>query len=387
MSMMVVDDDTLVTTLMSLSLDELGCQDVIAEDSGRGALARLDAGDVPSVIFCDLQMPGMDGVELVRHLASRQYRGGIILLSGSDWRIVKACEQMGKSAGLNVLGHLKKPFSNAEITKLLSSASQEHSHSSRSADPITESELREALRLGQIVAWYQPQLDTATRQLVGMEALARWAHPQRGYVPPLAFITLAEEVGLIDDVTRRVARDALQQLAIWRAQGMRIRMSINLSARNLTDRSLPEQMVDWCDHAGANPKDVVMEITESQLATNLGLAQEVLSRLRLKGLGLAIDDFGTGHSSLVQLNQLPFNELKIDRAFVHGAAQDASCRAIFESNVNLARKLEMTSVAEGIETEEDFALTRELGCDVAQGYLFSAALPAAEIPHWVMTNA
>lgn len=386
MTMMVVDDDSLVTTLMSLSLDELGFHNIIVENSARDALARIDAGEIPRVIFCDLQMPGMDGVELVRNLASRQFSGGVILLSGADWRIVKACEQMGLSAGLNVWGHLKKPFTNDSIQELLSHAQTTHSKSSLTATPIGEDELKDAIRLGQIEAWYQPQVDVITRQPVGAEVLARWKHPERGYISPLAFITMAEKNGLIDDIMRKIVHDALKQLSVWRGLGMSIRMSINLSTRNLLDRRLPEQMIQWCEDAAVIPDGIVMEITESQLTTNMTLTQEVLTRLRLKGFGLSIDDFGTGYSSLAQLHQLPFTELKVDRVFVHGASKDASCRAIFESNVMLARKLGITSVAEGIETEDDLMLAREIGCDVAQGFLFSAALPALQIIPWLVEN-
>jgi EAL domain-containing protein (putative c-di-GMP-specific phosphodiesterase class I) len=216
-----------------------------------------------------------------------------------------------------------------------------------------------------------------------MEVLARWAHPTRGFVPPLSFITLAEAVGLIDDVLKTVCCDALHQLGQWRALGLTVHLSLNLSARNLHDRNLPEQMMAWCNDARVDPTDVVIEITESQLAQNMALAQEILSRLRLKGFSLSIDDFGTGYSSLAQLHQLPFTELKVDRAFVNGAVNDARSRAIFESNVMLARRMGLVSVGEGVETEEDFALALELGCDVVQGYLFSPAMPAAAMSRWL----
>ena len=382
-SILVVDDDSLVTTLMTLSLQELGFDQITEVASGAGALARLDADQTPAVIFCDLQMPGMDGVELIRHLAARHYSGGVILLSGADWRILKSCEAMGASAGLNMLGVLQKPFAPDVIAKLLSQVKSVQKRAPVQVQPITQKELEDGLSRGEITAWYQPQIDVKTRSTIGMEVLARWAHPDRGFVPPLSFITLAEDVGLIDDVLKTVCCDALRQLGQWRAQGVQVHMSVNLSARNLHDRNLPEQLMTWCNDAKVDPADVVIEITESQLAQNMVMAQEILSRLRLKGFGLSIDDFGTGYSSLAQLLQLPFTELKVDRAFVNGAANDSRSCAIFESNVMLARRMGLVSVGEGVETEEDFALARELGCDVVQGYLFSPAMHADSMSRWL----
>jgi EAL domain-containing protein (putative c-di-GMP-specific phosphodiesterase class I)/CheY-like chemotaxis protein len=382
-AMMVVDDDSLVTTLMKLSLQELGFHQVTEESSGAGALARLDAGQIPAILFCDLQMPGMDGVELIRHLGARHYTGGVILLSGADWRILKSCEAMGASAGLTMLGILQKPFGSNDIAQLLSQVKSEEKRTPVQVQPITRQELEDGLSRGEITAWYQPQIDVKTRSTVGMEVLARWAHPIRGFVPPLSFITLAEEVGLIDEVLHTVCCDALCQLGQWRAHGAKVHMSVNLSARNLHDRKLPQQLLAWCNDAKVDPTDVVIEITESQLAQNMALAQEILSRLRLKGFSLSIDDFGTGYSSLAQLHQLPFTELKVDRAFVNGAANDKRSRAIFESNVILARRMGLVSVGEGVETEEDFALAHELGCDRVQGYLFSPAMPAASMSRWL----
>ncbi len=382
-AVMVVDDDCLVTTLMALLLQELGFDEVTEEASGAGALARLDAGQIPTVLFCDLQMPGMDGVQLIRHLGARHYTGGVILLSGADWRILKSCEAMGRSAGLNMLGVLQKPFESNEIAKLLARINFVQKRTPVQVQPITLDELKGGIARSEITAWYQPQIDVSNRSTVGVEVLARWKHPTRGYIPPLSFITLAEGVGLIDEVLKVVCRDALRQLGQWLASGITVRMSVNLSARNLHDRSLPELLMTWCNDAGVEPTDIVIEITESQVAENMALAQEILSRLRLKGFGLSIDDFGTGYSSLAQLHQLPFTELKVDRAFVHGAAQDARSRAIFESNVMLAQRMGLVSVGEGVETEEDFALAAELGCDMVQGYLFSPAIPAASMSKWL----
>jgi EAL domain-containing protein (putative c-di-GMP-specific phosphodiesterase class I)/CheY-like chemotaxis protein len=383
MTMLVVDDDSLVTTLMALSLDELGYRHVLSASTGAQALALLDTGPAPTVLFCDLQMPGMDGVQLLRHLGSRHFRGGVILLSGSEWRILKACEEMGQALGLHMLGILQKPFDSDTIQNLLVQAKEARKSESPLGLPIGAQDLRLALEQGHIEAWFQPQISVASGLPVGMEVLARWHHTERGFVSPLAFVTLAEECGLIDDVMQVVFNAALAALNTLRKRGIDIRMSVNFSAGNLHQATLPEQLESQVLAAGVKPTDVIIEITESGVTQSNPMAQEILARLRLKGFGLSIDDFGTGYSSMAQLHRLPFTELKIDKAFVHGAASDSRSYAMFESSVLLARKLGVVSVAEGVETDEDFAVAKLLGCDVVQGYLFAKAMPIDEVLAWL----
>jgi EAL domain-containing protein (putative c-di-GMP-specific phosphodiesterase class I) len=290
---------------------------------------------------------------------------------------------MGQSLGLRMLGILQKPFDTDSIEYLLLHARETHQTASPLGPPIDAAELQLALEQGHIEAWFQPQLEVASGLPVGMEVLARWRHAERGFISPLAFITLAEECSLIDDVMHVVFNTALAAMRSLHAQGIAIRMSVNFSASNLHDPTLPEQIEALVLAANVKPADVIIEITESGVTQSNPLAQEILARLRLKGFGLSIDDFGTGYSSMAQLHRLPFTELKIDKAFVHGAATDSRSYAMFESSVLLARKLGVVSVAEGVETDEDFAVAKLLGCDVVQGYLFAKAMPINEVLAWL----
>ncbi len=388
MKILIVDDDGLAIDLLTLHLQELGRKDISAATSGLLALSQLDGGLVPDVIFCDLNMPGMDGVELIRHLARRQFSGGVILLSGEDWRILKTCEELGSAFGLDMLGSLQKPFSSQDILRLLARVNTRRvAPSHPRPPPISASELRHAIEAGQMAAWFQPQVSVATHEIVAIEALVRWQHPQRGLIAPMSFIPVAEEHGLIDALLEVVYRDAMAHVGRWLSQGRNLRVAVNLSTDNLNSHGLPERLEAWSRAAGVTPSAVMIEITESRLSKNLLLTQEILTRLRLKGFGLSLDDFGTGYSSMEQLHRMPFTELKIDRGFVHGAVTDSRARAVFESSVQLARKLSMSTVAEGVENEADFELAQALGCDLVQGYYFAKPLPPEEFETWMTEHA
>ncbi|MET0014697.1 MAG: EAL domain-containing protein [Sedimenticola sp.] len=223
------------------------------------------------------------------------------------------------------------------------------------------------------------------KSLVAAEVLARWQHPERGLLAPFHFIARAEELSLIDELTWSLFEQAIGQFGRWRTMGTNLSMSINLSADSLGTVDLPEKIASLVA-ANHIPYDAIrLEITESRLMKNLKTSLDVLARLRLKNFGLSIDDFGTGYSSLAQLNSIPFNELKVDRAFVHGAAADPAARAILESSVMLARKLDMTVVAEGVEDQSDWDQVEAVGCDLVQGYHVARPMPADQFELWMET--
>jgi len=204
-------------------------------------------------------------------------------------------------------------------------------------------------------------------------------------VYPDQFIGVAEAHGLIDDLTRVVLRNALAQARAWRDAGLALRVAVNLSMDNLSTPSFADFVAEQAAETGVAPADMVLEVTESRLMADLRAPLEIMTRLRLKRFRLSIDDFGTGHSSLVQLRDMPFDELKIDRSFVHRAHADMTLRAIFEASVKLARQLDMEIVAEGVEDRDDWDFLRHAQCDLAQGYFIARPMPAADLPGWMET--
>jgi predicted signal transduction protein with EAL and GGDEF domain len=244
-------------------------------------------------------------------------------------------------------------------------------------------EVRPALERGEFVLFYQPQLDLASGRVTSVEALLRWRHPQRGMVAPLEFISLIEQTALVGPVTLHVVELALAQLAAWRAEGLEIGISVNLSARNLHEPELAQQIEALLHSHSVPAAALTVEVTESAAMADPDTAVGLLDTLRALGVGVSIDDFGSGHASIAYLAQLPASELKIDRSFVSRMCESPRDEAIVRTTIDLARHLELRVVAEGIETAAVCERLAAMGCDTGQGYLISRPAPAEELTPWL----
>ncbi len=380
---LAVDDDTFMLELIGVALKGLGVEQIKCASTGASALAALDGTATFDLLICDLNMPGMDGVEILRHLAERNFSGDVALISGEDWRILKSVETLAGAHNLKILGTYSKPITRDILEGILEQVGESHRKRSRGpAEPITEEELRNGIRGDELTVHYQPKVSIATRDLFGVEALVRWNHATRGLVFPDSFIHVAEKFDLIDELTDAVFIKAMEQGGDWLNAGLDLKVSVNISVDSLNRLDLPEFIVEKAAEQGMDASHIMLEVTESRLMEDIKKPLEILSRLRLKGIGLSIDDFGTGHSSMVQLKRIPFTELKIDRAFVNGATKDKDARAILEFNVDLAKKLGLSIVAEGVEEREDWDLLAKLKVDLVQGYFVAKPMPGDEIVPW-----
>ncbi len=285
-----------------------------------------------------------------------------------------------------MLGHLQKPATPDALAALLAKWSPPALGRTRAVPAAYGAEaVRAAIANGELVNYYQPKVAVSSGAVVGVETLVRWRHPVDGLVYPDQFIGVAEAHDLIGDLTRVVLASALAQARAWLDAGLALRVAVNLSMDNLAALGFADYVAAQAAGAGVAPAEIVLEVTESRLMDDLRAPLEIMTRLRLKRFRLSIDDFGTGHSSLAQLRDLPFDELKIDRGFVHRAHADPTLRAIFESNLNLARQLGIEVVAEGVEDQADWDFLRQAGCDLAQGYFIARPMPAADLPVWIKT--
>ena len=228
---------------------------------------------------------------------------------------------------------------------------------------------------------YQPKVSLRDGHLIRVEALVRWDDPELGAVEPSRFVPLAEEHGLIDDLTQWGLRTILRQWLDWREDGIDTCVAFNISALSLEHLDFPDLVERMCRALEVPTDRLVLELTEGATQPLVKL-MDTLTRFRIKGIGLAIDDFGTGYSSLMQLRQLPFTEVKIDRAFVADASKSRDCRLIIQSIADLAHGLGLTATAEGVETIDQLRLVRELGCDLAQGFLISPPLEPSALKDW-----
>lgn len=247
---------------------------------------------------------------------------------------------------------------------------------------VSLDDIGQGIVLDQFVPYFQPKVAIATRQLVGTEALIRWRHPQRGVILPAAFIPVAESHPVMRDLTDTMLEKSLAQGRIWLEQGWPLSVSINFSADVLADIGAVDYIAARAVAHGVETANVVVEIGESVIATHAETLRETLGLLRSKGFELSLDDYGTGHATPQQLSSIPFTELKIDRSWVRGAHDNPQLRARLADSLELARKLKLKSVAIGVETQEEWELLKELGCDAAQGYLVAKPLPGADIQNW-----
>ena len=351
----------------------------IGQNAGYEVVATSDASYFlqqardwhPTLVLMDLQMPDVDGVELLRAMSADKLNAPIVLMSGVDDKVLRTVGDLGTDLGLNMRGVLGKPIRLETFRRTL----EEHAapNGSNRAD-----ELSTAIATGQLVLHYQPVVRLASREVVAFEALVRWNHPHEGLIQPDLFIPLAEERGMIDDLTWTVLRLAIEQAATW-AESLAVPIAVNLSASNLNDEAFPDKLLVLCREYGVAPNQICLELTETATSRDARSLKAILSRIRLKGFRLAIDDFGIGYSSMMQLRSLPFSTLKIDKSFVGDMLHSEDAGIIVDAILALAGAFRMDVIAEGIETEAQLAALIKRGAVVGQGYLIARPAPAADI--------
>jgi EAL domain-containing protein (putative c-di-GMP-specific phosphodiesterase class I) len=383
-SILVIDDDNAVCELVSALARTMGFECIATKDAA--TLLHLVAPDTP-LILLDLMMPEMDGIEVLRLLGERRCTARILLMSGMDKRVLETAEKLAQSLGLSVIGHLQKPFPLVELKAFLDAlADMEAPVTSIESSPvaISDEHLLRAFERREFVNFYQPQISLATGRVMGIEALARWQHPELGLICPDSFIARVEALGLIDDLCWSTAELALAEARQFTdCDGVPLRLSLNVSTMSLRDLEFPDVFLRLAKMNEYPPDKIAIEITETGLIHELSRTLDVLTRLRMKHFQLSIDDFGTGYAMMRQLQHVPATELKIDKSIVENMHLNDSNRVMVEKIIEMGHELNMEVIAEGVVAEEQFEMLRLKGCDGAQGFLFSPALPAAELTKWL----
>jgi EAL domain-containing protein (putative c-di-GMP-specific phosphodiesterase class I) len=380
----VVDDNIDVCELVCSTAEAMGFDCSTATDAE--TFLQMLTPDT-SLILLDLVMPDMDGVELLRLLSQQKCQAGIILMSGTGKRIIESAGQLAQALGLSVVGSLQKPFRIAELEKVLEQRTNSSAVPPARQDQrvlIRKEELHQAILRDEFVLHYQPQIDIVTGRVVGVEALARWQHPERGLVFPDTFINRMERLSLIYELGWIVMTRGMSEVSQFAgSDGKTPMLSINESVYSLRNLKFPDILASLAEKHGIAPSSVTIEITESGLIKELSNTLDILTRLRMKGFNLSIDDFGTGYAMMQQLKVIPATELKIDRSFISDMHRNERDRVIVQKTIEMGHELGIHIIAEGVESTEQLDFLQLKGCDSAQGYLFSRPLPPNEMVSWL----
>jgi len=373
--LLVVEDDLVQRTIIGSIGAKLGYDTFSASTFEIASdLLRTKKFDMMTL---DLSLGEHDGVELLRLIAALELKAmPIVIVSGCEERVRNTIKRVAASLNLSLTHSLAKPLNIDELRTALtrpvlhSTAASSHAQ----APTIDRNRIVAALRQKEFIVELQPKINLHTNEIDGAEALARWLAPDFGMVSPAIFVPLVEEFGLMPELTHAICDAAVATGRGLIQQRPGFTIAVNVSASDLNDLTLPERIEGVLRTYKVAPESLVVEVTESVAMSDVDRAMDVVSRLRLKGMGAAIDDFGTGFSSLSALAKLPFNELKIDRSFAGNCAADKDMMKIVEASVALAKAFGMRVVGEGIDSKSTLSALRGAGCDVGQGYLFAPTL-------------
>ncbi len=382
--LLVVDDDAVQGTIIGMTGAKLGYDTVIASTfEVASEQLRSESFDIMTL---DLSLGERDGVELLRLMAELKLNAmPVVIISGCDERILNATMRVGQALELSLTRCLAKPLELDRLREaLLLPAKGRSAPAGQAASPAIDRErILAALARNEFSVEFQPKVELQTGRVVGAEALARWHMPGFGNVSPALFIPLAEQLGLMPDLTYHLLSVAVGDIRRVVDKNPGFTVAVNISGSLLNDLMLPERIESVLNEHGVAPQALIVEVTESVAMSDVERAMDILVRLRIKGIGASIDDFGTGFSSLSALARLPFNELKIDQSFARNCDRDPDMSKIVQASIGLARAFGMKVVAEGIENPRALAKLRDAGCDTAQGYLFSPSLKIERVARWM----
>jgi EAL domain-containing protein (putative c-di-GMP-specific phosphodiesterase class I) len=306
----------------------------------------------------------------------------LIIMSALDSALITSVEKMARAYGIRLLGAIEKPITRARLQTLIAqheTAWPKKSESAFSRLNFTLEEILDGLRKNQFEPFFQPKVDIVTGQVMGVEALARWIHPEHGVVGPSAFIEMLERNGKIDELTFIMLNKAASACHQLHQCGQMLTMAVNISRTSLTDTMLASRITQVIRDADIDPRYIILEVTETAAMTDVAHALENLARLRMRGFGLSIDDYGTGYSSMQQIARIAFSELKIDQTFVRGLAENEPLRILVKSSIDLAHQLRIKCTAEGVETDGDWSALKNMRCDLAQGYFIAEPMSLASL--------
>ena len=383
MTVLVIDDHEIQRKVLVERLNNLKVGKVLEASDGIQGLAKIQELPTIDLILCDLDMPNMDGLEVIRQLAELHCTSAIAMLSAVEPVVLACAELMTKEKPIVFLGAVSKPVSGDQLRELLGQASFRHSIRPPQNAQRPLEEIRAALAGNQFVPYFQPIVRASDLKPVGAEALARWKHPEYGVLSPARFLDTLEQQGGIDALTWAMIDQSLVEIKRWQEAGFLLTLAINLSGNFMGRRGVALALDEKVQAAGVSVNDVTFEVTESIALTSVPECLENLARIRMLGYKLAADDFGTANASMQQLIRVPFQSLKLDRSFVVTGMKDPRAWTVLETSVSLAEKLHMVSVIEGVENAEELDKVSTLKADLYQGFYFARPLAPDSFLEWL----
>jgi EAL domain-containing protein (putative c-di-GMP-specific phosphodiesterase class I) len=381
---LVVDDSKAICSLCKTILtDNYGVNYVHTTNSAPEALAVIKSFKDVNMFFLDLNMPGTDGVQLLKQIAACKFQGYIVIVSGVSTKIIQSVEDLANKYHLNFVGSIHKPIDLKDFDHIFTLVGKNKLPEFKSeTQQLKIYEIIRALENDDIEVFYQPQVKLRSRKLVGVEALCRLRHPSLGLISPDKFIDKSEETDLIFHLTLNVIDKALNDWVAWYNQGIDITLSINISPYVLKFSEFTDLFLTKVAELNIPKNKICLEVTESIIEDNHEVELEALSRLAIKGVLLSLDDFGTGSASIERLHRLPFDELKLDKSFFQHSVTNRTQYDLIKSCVAMSNALDMHVVAEGIETAEHWKVAEQTGCDIVQGYYICKPIEASNINQW-----
>jgi len=383
-NILIVDDSEAIRLVLSDMLTEYTSGAIKPFSNALAALTHTQESQ-PDLIFVDLNMPDMDGMELIRELGSMGFQGGVIIASGVDERIIKLASDIAKQNLVHLIASLIKPITREHLKACMDKFACFQQHRHVAENPLKQQEIDQAINEMKLLPYYQPKINTASNKILGFELLARIDSPTLGgIIPPSRFIRVAEDNNLIDKLTYTLLNQALKDFTELRSLSLsHVSLAFNLSPVQLENLDTPRILDELVNHHKIKPKDLVIEVTE-EYALRSANQLETLNRLRLKGYGVALDDFGTGFTNINQLLNLPFSEIKIDQNLISNIHHDHFSQVITKTICEICKNLDIDLVAEGIEQIEELECLHSISKQIfTQGYLISKPKPLSEIKRWI----
>ena len=385
---LLVDDDPTQLIILHAYFSQMGCRKIIQAARASQALEHIKNSDTPfDLLVSDLMMPDMDGIELLRALKHISFAGSIALVSSLEQTIIDSARKLGNLHQLHIIGTCRKPLNRQALDEVFqNNAAATINQKTKNKISYTREQVQNGLNHQEFIAYYQPKVDILTKQIVGVEALARWQHPEYALLTPNLFMPVIEKNQLTSQLTFCMIEQTLRNLVKWEQEGLDIKAAINVTASEIADLDFPAVILAQLQRYGLSASKILFEVTENEVLEFNTVSLEVLARLRMMGIDIAIDDFGTGYSNLKTLREFPYTELKIDQSFIRGKTKERFSQETIRAAVTLGRQLNMRLLAEGVETREEWDFVKQRGIDIVQGFFIARPMPAEAISAFYHQN-